>query len=187
MSLKFALVGNPNCGKTTLFNEITGSTQYVGNWPGVTIEKREGKAKRIAGDIKIIDLPGIYSLSPYSMEEIIARDYIVNEQPDVVINIVDATNIERNFYLTTQLLELGVNVIVALNMMDAVAARGDNIDLGILEAQLKVPVVPITASKGRGVKELLERAQTVAQNAASAGVAPLLNEMHAESILSAIR
>ena len=119
MSLKFALVGNPNCGKTTLFNEITGSTQYVGNWPGVTIEKREGKAKKLEGDIRIVDLPGIYSLSPYSMEEIIARDYIVNEKPDVVINIIDATNIERNLYLTTQLLELGVNVVVALNMMDA--------------------------------------------------------------------
>ena len=167
MSLKFALVGNPNCGKTTLFNEITGSTQYVGNWPGVTVEKREGKARKIQGDVKIIDLPGIYSLSPYSMEEIIARDYIMNEQPDVVINIVDATNIERNLYLTTQLIELGVNVVVALNMMDAADARGDKIDIGILEAHLKVPVIPITASKGRGVKELLDRALNVAQTATS--------------------
>ena len=187
MSLKFALVGNPNCGKTTLFNEITGSTQYVGNWPGVTIEKREGKAKKIEGDIKIIDLPGIYSLSPYSMEEIIARDYIVNEKPDVVINIIDATNIERNLYLTTQLLELGVNVVVALNMMDAADAKGDKINIEILEAHLKAPVIPITASKGRGVKELLERAQNVAQTAASSGVAPAFNEMHDESIVSCIQ
>ncbi|HWQ42376.1 MAG TPA: ferrous iron transport protein B [Desulfosporosinus sp.] len=187
MSLKFALVGNPNCGKTTLFNEITGSTQYVGNWPGVTIEKREGKAKKLEGDIRIVDLPGIYSLSPYSMEEIIARDYIVNEKPDVVINIIDATNIERNLYLTTQLLELGVNVVVAMNMMDAADAKGDKIDMGILEAQLKVPVIPITASKGRGVKELLERAQNVAQTAASSGAAPLFNEMHDESIVNCIQ
>ena len=187
MSLKFALVGNPNCGKTTLFNEITGSTQYVGNWPGVTIEKREGKAKKLEGDIRIVDLPGIYSLSPYSMEEIVARDYIVNEKPDVVINIVDATNIERNLYLTTQLLELGVNVVVALNMMDAADARGDKIDIAILEAYLKVPVIPITASKGRGVKELLERALTVAQTATSAGVAPLFNELHDESIVNCIQ
>ncbi|MDR3586778.1 MAG: ferrous iron transport protein B [Desulfosporosinus sp.] len=187
MSLKFALVGNPNCGKTTLFNEITGSTQYVGNWPGVTIEKREGKAKKIEGDIRIIDLPGIYSLSPYSMEEIIARDYIVNEKPDVVINIVDATNIERNLYLTTQLLELGVNVVVALNMMDAADAKGDKIDIGILESHLKVPVIPITASKGRGVKELLQRALNAAQTAVSAGVEPLFNEMHDESIISCIQ
>src|SRR5665648_36465 len=190
MSLKFALVGNPNCGKTTLFNEITGSTQYVGNWPGVTIEKREGKAKKIQADIKIIDLPGIYSLSPYSMEEIIARDYIVNEKPDVVINIVDATNIERNLYLTTQLLELGVNVVVALNMMDAADSRGDKIDLGMLEAHLQVPVLPIIASKGRGVKELLERALHVVQTAttgASAEVDPVFNEMHDASIVICIQ
>lgn len=186
VSLKFALVGNPNCGKTTLFNEITGSTQYVGNWPGVTIEKREGKAKKLKDDILIIDLPGIYSLSPYSMEEIIARDYIVNEMPDVVINIVDGTNIERNLYLTTQLIELGVNVVVALNMMDAVEAKGDKIDLGILESSLKVPVVPITASKGKGVKELLEKALSVAQTAASAGSLPLLQEIHNESIVASI-
>lgn len=190
MSLKFALVGNPNCGKTTLFNEITGSTQYVGNWPGVTIEKREGKAKKIQADIKIIDLPGIYSLSPYSMEEIIARDYIVNEKPDVVINIVDATNIERNLYLTTQLLELGVNVVVALNMMDAADSRGDKIDLGIIEAHLNVPVLPIIASKGHGVKELLERALNVVQTAttgASSEVDPVFNEMHDASIVICIQ
>lgn len=184
--MKFALVGNPNCGKTTLFNEITGSTQYVGNWPGVTIEKREGKARKIPEDVLIIDLPGIYSLSPYSMEEIIARDYIINEMPDVVINIVDATNIERNFYLTTQLIELGVNVVVAMNMMDAVEAKGDEIDLKILEESLKVPVVPITASKGKGVKELMERSLNVAQTAASAASSPPLQEIHNESIVASI-
>ncbi|MDO0822514.1 ferrous iron transport protein B [Desulfosporosinus nitroreducens] len=186
MPLKFALVGNPNCGKTTLFNEITGSTQYVGNWPGVTIEKREGKAKKIQEDVLIIDLPGIYSLSPYSMEEIIARDYIINEMPDVVINIVDGTNIERNFYLTTQLIELGINVVVALNMMDAVEAKGDKIDQKILEGSLKVPVVPITASKGKGVKELLEKALNVTQTAAAVASSPLLQEIHNESIVASI-
>jgi len=185
MSLKFALVGNPNCGKTTLFNEITGSTQYVGNWPGVTIEKREGKANKFKEDIRIIDLPGIYSLSPYSMEEIISRDYIVNDKPDVVINIVDATNIERNLYLTTQLIELGVNVVVALNMMDAVEAKGDKIDLGLLESLLKVPVLPIIASKGRGVKELVDKALNVAQTAATAGLSSH-SEIHNESIVKCI-
>lgn len=187
MSLKFALVGNPNCGKTTLFNEITGSTQSVGNWPGVTVEKREGKAKKFKEDIQIIDLPGIYSLSPYSMEEIIARDYIVNEKPDVVINIVDATNMERNLYLTTQLIELGVNVVVALNMMDAVEAKGDKINFSILESSLNVPVIPITASKGRGVKELVEKALNVAQTAASTGPSTKLNELHNESIVKIIQ
>ncbi|SDG33543.1 ferrous iron transport protein B [Desulfosporosinus hippei] len=186
MSLKFALVGNPNCGKTTLFNEITGSTQYVANWPGVTIEKREGKAKRLKEDVLIIDLPGIYSLSPYSMEEVIARDYIVNEMPDVVINIVDGTNIERNLYLTTQLIELGVNVIVALNMMDSVDAKGDKIDLATLESSLNLPVVPITASKGKGVKELLDRALSVAQTAASGHSSPQLQEIHNKSIIASI-
>lgn len=156
--MRFALVGNPNSGKTTLFNEITGSSQYVGNWPGVTIEKKEGTAKRFKSDIQVTDLPGIYSLSPYSMEEIIARDYILDEKPDVVINIVDATNIERNLYLTTQLIELGSPVVIALNMMDAVETKGDVIDPEILELFFKVPVAPISASKGRGVKELMEKA-----------------------------
>lgn len=167
MSLRFALVGNPNCGKTTLFNEITGSTQYVGNWPGVTIEKKEGKARRMQEDIRIIDLPGIYSLSPYSMEEIVARDYIVDEKPDVVINIIDATNIERNLYLTTQLMELGIPVVAALNMMDAVEAKGDQIDAAVLAKELKIPVIPTAASKGRGIKELMEAAVAVAHTAAT--------------------
>lgn len=166
MGYTFALVGNPNCGKTTMFNEVTGSTQYVGNWPGVTVEKKEGKAKKFKENIKIIDLPGIYSLSPYTMEEIIARDYIVEEKPDLVINIVEATNIERNLYLTTQVMELGVPVIVALNMMDAVEARGDKIDISLLEKFLGIPVIPTSASKGRGVQELMEKALGMVQTAA---------------------
>ncbi len=166
MHYRFALVGNPNCGKTTMFNEITGSTQYVGNWPGVTIEKKEGRAKKIKQDIRVIDLPGIYSLSPYSMEEIIARDYILDEKPDVIINIVDATNIERNLYLTTQVIELGIPVVVALNMMDAVEAKGDKIDIAMLEKCLGIPVMPTSANKGRGIGELMQKALQVVQTAA---------------------
>lgn len=166
MAYKFALVGNPNCGKTTMFNEITGSTQYVGNWPGVTVEKKEGKARRFKEDIRIIDLPGIYSLSPYSLEEIIARDYIIDEKPDVVINIVDASNIERNLYLTMQLKELGVPVVVALNMMDVIEARKDIIDIKALEKSLGVPVVPASANKGAGVREVIEKALEVAEASA---------------------
>ena len=128
MSINIALAGNPNCGKTTLFNEITGSKQHVGNWPGVTVEKKEGRYKKDK-DINIIDLPGIYSLSPYSAEEIVARDYIIEEKPDVLINIIDATNIERNMYLTLQILETGIPTIVALNMMDEVEASGTKIDI----------------------------------------------------------
>ncbi|OAB39174.1 ferrous iron transporter B [Paenibacillus macquariensis subsp. defensor] len=167
MAFRFALVGNPNCGKTTMFNEVTGSTQHVGNWPGVTVEKKEGKARRFKEDIKVIDLPGIYSLSPYSLEEIISRNYILEEKPDVVINIVDATNIERNLYLTTQLIELGIPVIVALNMMDALEARGDQIDIPRLEKQLGVPVIPTSANKAQGTKELIEKSLQVSQSAAS--------------------
>jgi len=167
MSYKFALAGNPNSGKTTMFNEITGSTQYVGNWPGVTVEKKEGKARRFKEDIRIIDLPGIYSLSPYSMEEIIARDYIIEEKPDVVINIVDASNIERNLYLTMQLKELGAPVVVALNMMDIVEAKQDRIDIKALEKQLGLPVVPTSASKGTGIKEVVAKAVEVAEASAS--------------------
>ncbi|MDF2614005.1 MAG: feoB [Clostridia bacterium] len=166
MHYKFALVGNPNCGKTTMFNEITGSTQYVGNWPGVTIEKKEGKAKKFKEDIKIIDLPGIYSLSPYSMEEIIARDYILDEKPDVLINIIDATNIERNLYLTTQVIELGIPVVVALNMMDAVEAKGDQIDIRALEKAFGVPIIGTSANKGKGINELLHKALEVAESSA---------------------
>ncbi|MBP1759781.1 MAG: feoB [Firmicutes bacterium] len=163
MSYTFALVGNPNCGKTTMFNEITGSTQYVGNWPGVTVEKKVGKAKKQKEDIKIVDLPGIYSLSPYSLEEVISRDYIIDEKPDVIINIVDASNIERNLYLTLQLKELGVPMVVALNMMDVVEAKGTTIDLEALQRDLNVAIVPTSASKGKGISNViniaLERAQ----------------------------
>ena len=167
MGYKFALVGNPNCGKTTMFNEITGSTQYVGNWPGVTVEKKEGKAKRLKEEVKIIDLPGIYSLSPYTMEEIIARDYIIDQKPDVIINIVESTNIERNLYLTTQLIELEIPVIVALNMMDALEAKGDKINIALLEKHLGVTVIPTSASKGLGVNELMDRALVLAQTAST--------------------
>ncbi|MCR4436582.1 MAG: ferrous iron transport protein B [Clostridiales bacterium] len=167
MQYRFALVGNPNCGKTTMFNEITGSTQYVGNWPGVTVEKKEGRARKLSGDVRVIDLPGIYSLSPYSMEEIIARNYILDEKPDVIINIVDGTNIERNLYLTTQVIELGIPVVVALNMMDAVEASGDQIDIGVLEKHLGVPVIGTSANKGRGVGELMQKALEIAQTAAA--------------------
>ena len=126
--LKFALAGNPNSGKTTLFNGLTGSTAHVGNWPGVTVDKKEGVYKKLAEPIQIIDLPGIYSLSPYTPEEVIARNYIIEEKPDCVINIVDATNLERNLYLTTQIMEIDVPMVIALNMMDAVEKAGDSID-----------------------------------------------------------
>ncbi len=165
MSYTFALVGNPNSGKTTMFNEITGSTQYVGNWPGVTVEKKEGRARKFKEDIKIIDLPGIYSLSPYSLEEIIARDYLVDEKPDVVINIVDASNIERNLYLTTELLELGLPIVVALNMMDIVSSKGDQIDIAKLTKDLGIPIVPTSASKGKGIEDVISKALSVAQTA----------------------
>ena len=153
----FALAGNPNSGKTTLFNALTGSTAHVGNWPGVTVDKREGVYKG-AGHVAIIDLPGIYSLSPYTPEEVIARNFILEECPDGIINIVDATNLERNLYLTTQLLEMDVPVIIALNMMDSVEKSGDSIDAQKLERAIGVPVVPISALKETGIKELMDRA-----------------------------
>ncbi len=154
----FALIGNPNCGKTTLFNALTGSTAHVGNWPGVTVDKREGVCKKGSEHINIVDLPGIYSLSPYTPEEVISRNYILDEHPYGVINIVDATNLERNLYLTTQLLEMDVPVIVALNMMDEVEKAGDKIDAKAIEKTLGVPVVPVSAIKGTGIKELVLRA-----------------------------
>ncbi|MGI5907427.1 MAG: ferrous iron transport protein B [Christensenellales bacterium] len=160
--LVFALVGNQNSGKTTLFNQLTGSRQRVGNWPGVTVEKKEGQV-RARGGITLIDLPGIYSLSPYTMEEVISRDYIIDERPDAVINVVDATNIERSLYLTLQLAELGTPMVVALNMMDEVRALGDSIDIRRLESELGVPVVPISASRNEGTGRLLARAVEVAQ------------------------
>ena len=157
----FALAGNPNCGKTTLFNVLTGSTAHVGNWPGVTVDKREGTYKGGSKNINIVDLPGIYSLSPYTPEEIISRNYILDEKPDGIINIVDATNLERNLYLTTQLLEMDVPVIIALNMMDEVEKNGDKVDASVLEKSLGVPVVPVSALKGTGVKQLMDRAAAI--------------------------
>ncbi len=156
--IKFALAGNPNCGKTTLFNLLTGSTAYVGNWPGVTVDKREGVYKRGKTPVKIVDLPGIYSLSPYTPEEVISRNFILDEKPQCIVNVVDATNLERNLYLTTQLLEIDVPMIIALNMMDAVEKSGDRINAEELEKKIGVPVVKISALKGEGIKELMERA-----------------------------
>ncbi len=153
---RFALAGNPNCGKTTLFNALTGSTAHVGNWPGVTVDKREGTYKKCAEPISIVDLPGIYSLSPYTPEEVVSRNYVLDEKPDCVINIVDATNLERNLYLTTQVLEMDVPVVIALNMMDALEKHGDKIDAKELEKRLGVPVVKISALKETGIYELMD-------------------------------
>lgn len=163
MSITIALAGNPNCGKTTLFNEITGSKQHVGNWPGVTVEKKDGVYKKDK-EVIILDLPGTYSLSPYSAEEIIARDYLVKEKPDAVINIVDGTSIERNLYLTIQILETRIPMVVAMNMMDEVEGRGDRIDCKKLSELLGVLVVPIVARSGKGLKELMDAAINVAKS-----------------------
>ncbi|MCQ2609885.1 MAG: 50S ribosome-binding GTPase, partial [Lachnospiraceae bacterium] len=160
MSIKIALAGNPNCGKTTLFNELTGSNQYVGNWPGVTVEKKEGKLKKELyssnEDIIIEDLPGIYSLSPYTTEEIVTRDYLVNNKPDCILNIIDGTNIERNLYLTTQLKEIGIPMVIAINMLDVVEKNGDKIDLDTLSRSLHCPVLGISALKNIGISEVID-------------------------------
>lgn len=170
MSTKIALAGNPNCGKTTLFNALTGSNQYVGNWPGVTVEKKEGKLKGNK-DVIIMDLPGIYSLSPYTLEEVVARNYLINERPDAIINIIDGTNIERNLYLTTQITELGIPVVIAVNMMDLVEKNGDKIDVKRLSKDLGCEVVEISALKGKGLKEAVEKAVKIAgKNTISAPV-----------------
>ena len=150
MAIKIALAGNPNSGKTTLFNALTGSNQFVGNWPGVTVEKKEGKLKGHK-DVTIMDLPGIYSLSPYTLEEVVARNYLINERPDAILNIVDGTNIERNLYLSTQLMELGIPVIMAVNMMDLVKKSGDQIHIDKLSKKLGCEVVEISALKGTGI------------------------------------
>lgn len=162
--LNFALAGNPNSGKTTLFNSLTGSTAHVGNWPGVTVDKKEGTYKKCAEPISIIDLPGIYSLSPYTPEEVISRNYILDEHPDCVINIIDATNLERNLYLTTQIMEIDVPMVIALNMMDAVEKNGDKIDVKKLEEQIGVPVVSISALKETGLQELMNAAYEASKN-----------------------
>ena len=161
MSIKVALAGNPNCGKTTLFNALTGSNQFVGNWPGVTVEKKEGKVKKNA-DITVVDLPGIYSLSPYTLEEVVARNYLVDEKPDVILNLVDGTNLERNLYLTSQLTELGIPVVIAINMMDVVRRNGDKIDIDMLSVELGCPIVEISALKEQGIDEAVELSKKAA-------------------------
>ena len=163
--MRIALAGNPNSGKTTLFNALTGSNQFVGNWPGVTVEKKEGKLKG-HDDVIITDLPGIYSLSPYTLEEVVARNYLIEERPDVILNIVDGTNLERNLYLTTQLTELGIPVVVAVNMMDLVRKKGDSINIKELSRQLGCPVLEISALKDEGVQEAAEAAIEAAKGKA---------------------
>lgn len=163
MDIKIALAGNPNCGKTTLFNSLTGSNQYVGNWPGVTVEKKEGKLKGHK-NVSIMDLPGIYSLSPYTLEEVVARNYLINERPDVILNIIDGTNLERNLYLTTQLTELGIPVVAAINMMDVVEKNGDNINTEKLEKSLGIKICKISALKGKGIDKAAEAAIQLAES-----------------------
>ena len=167
MAIKIALAGNPNCGKTTLFNALTGSNQFVGNWPGVTVEKKEGKLKGHK-DVTIMDLPGIYSLSPCTLEEVVARNYLINERPDAILNIVDGTNIERNLYLSTQIMELGIPVIMAVNMMDIVEKNGDKIHIDKLAKKLGCEVVTISALKGTGIKEAADKAVQIAQKKGAA-------------------
>ena len=184
MEYKIALAGNPNCGKTTMFNDLTGSSQYVGNWPGVTVEKKEGKLRTNKQAI-IQDLPGIYSLSPYTLEEAVTRNYLVGEHPDAMINIVDASNLERNLYLTTQLLEIGVPMVIALNMMDLVRKNGDQIDLKKLSEQLGCPIIQTSAVKGEGSSEVAQAALSLAQSNA-APPAPLVFSEQLEDILHTI-
>lgn len=162
MNIKVALAGNPNCGKTTLFNALTGSNQFVGNWPGVTVEKKEGKVKKNS-DITLVDLPGIYSLSPYTLEEVVARKYLVDEKPDAILNLVDGTNLERNLYLTSQLTELGIPVVIAINMMDIVRKNGDKIDIDKLSVHMGCPIVEISALKETGLDEAVELIKKVAE------------------------
>mgnify|MGYP000047941048 CR=1 FL=1 len=172
MSIKIALAGNPNCGKTTLFNALTGSNQFVGNWPGVTVEKKEGKLKKQYGgngdDVIIMDLPGIYSLSPYTLEEVVARNYLIGERPDAILNLVDGTNIERNLYLSTQLMELGIPVVMAVNMIDIVNKNGDKINVAKLAEKLGCPVVEISALKLTGIENATKKAIELAQKKSAA-------------------
>ena len=161
MSIKIALAGNPNCGKTTLFNALTGSNQYVGNWPGVTVEKKEGRLKGNK-DVTVVDLPGIYSLSPYTLEEVVSRNYLIDEKPEVILNIIDGTNLERNLYLTTQLTELGIPVLIAVNMMDVVRKNGDQINIKKLAEETGCKAVEISALKGEGIVEAANEAVKLA-------------------------
>lgn len=193
MRYKIALVGNPNCGKTTLFNELTGSNQYVGNWPGVTVEQKSGHLKHHENDVDIIDLPGIYSLSTYSLEEVITRDYIEKEAPDVIIDIIDAQNIERNLYLTLQLCEMDCPMVIALNMMDVLETHGDKLDVQKLSERLGIPVMPIIASKSEGVHELIHLAldsigqKPVPPDIYSAKVSSLIDELERKMHLDVCR
>ena len=162
--ITIALSGNPNSGKTTVFNNLTGAKQHVGNWPGVTVEKKEGNLSFKGYDIKVVDLPGVYSLTAYSLDEVIARNFVVDENPDVVVDIVDASNLERNLYLAVQLLEMGAKLVVALNMMDVAQSRGYQIDVAELSRLLGTPVVPMVATRHQGTKELLETIACVAED-----------------------
>ena len=183
MDIKIALAGNPNSGKTTLFNALTGSKQYVGNWPGVTVEKKEGQLKK-HDDVIITDLPGIYSLSPYTPEELVARDYLTRQRPDAILNIVDGTNLERNLYLTTQLTELGIPVVIAINMMDIVRKNGDKIDIEKLGKEMGCPVVEISALKGDGIQEAADKAIEAAKHGKS--VPPHIFSGEVEHVLAHI-
>lgn len=179
MAIKIALAGNPNCGKTTMFNALTGANQYVGNWPGVTVEKKEGKLKgkrRKGEDVIVTDLPGIYSLSPYTLEEVVSRDYLLKEDPDVIIDMVDATNIERNLYLTTQLIETGVPVVIALNMADLLEKRGIQIDVSRLSERMGCPVVETSALKGEGLEKLIDTAVKTAEKRGDVHPEPIFSE-----------
>ncbi|MDD6639297.1 MAG: FeoB small GTPase domain-containing protein [Lachnospiraceae bacterium] len=184
MSVKIALAGNPNSGKTTLFNALTGSNQFVGNWPGVTVEKKEGKLKGHK-DVIIMDLPGIYSLSPYTLEEVVARNYLIGERPDAIINIVDGTNIERNLYLSTQLMELGIPVVMAVNMMDILEKTGDKIYVDKLSKKLGCEVIEISALKGTGIQKVAEKAVALAQKKAVSTPVHTFSEK-AEEIISVV-
>lgn len=177
MAIHIALAGNPNCGKTTMFNALTGANQYVGNWPGVTVEKKTGKLKesKTGEEVNITDLPGIYSLSPYTLEEVVSRDFILNEKPDVIIDLVDATNIERNLYLTTQLLETGIPVVLALNMADLMRKNDIRIDVEALSKKLGCPIVETSALRKTGLKEVVEEAVGAAKKAQEPELRPIFD------------
>ena len=180
--MKFALAGNPNSGKTTLFNSLTGAAAHVGNWPGVTVDKREGVYKKLEEKVSIIDLPGIYSLSPYTPEEVVSRNFILDEKPDCIIDVIDATNLERNLYLTTQILEIDVPVVIALNMMDVVSSQGRKINISDLEKAFNVKVVQISALKNKGLDELMRVAYSESKKKRSGF--SVLNESHISNIIN---